>query len=80
MREEIVRRRPGVPLNQEPRMTQEAAFEAAIVALRAQGLEPNEFGLEIRDRMLRGELDEGQAIAEIKKYHQARVHLPMTAP
>lgn len=60
-------------------MSEEDAFKAAIVALRAQGLEPNEFGLEIRDRMLRGELDEDQAIAEIKKYHQNRVNLPQTA-
>jgi hypothetical protein len=54
-------------------MTQEEAFEAAIVALRAQGLAPDEFGLKIRDRMIHGELDEDQAIAEIKAYHTDRI-------
>lgn len=70
---------PNVLLHKESRMSQEEAFDAAIVALRAQGLPPDEFGLKIRDRMLNGELDEDQAIKEIKAYHAARVRKPVAA-
>jgi len=65
--------------NQEPRMTLEEAFDAAIIALRAQGLAPSDFGLLIRDRMLRGEINATEAIRLIKEHHRPCVHVPVNA-
>lgn len=66
-------------LNQEPRMSEQDAFEAAIVALKAQGLAPTKFGLSIRDRMARGEINADEATRLITEHYKAHIRTPIGA-
>jgi hypothetical protein len=52
------------------RPTLREAFDAAIVAQRAQGLELSSFGLEIGERVVREELTPSEAVGCLLKHYQ----------
>lgn len=54
-----------------PRMTQRRAFEAAKVALKAQGLEMTPFGIATNRRVIAGEITHDEAIRLITAHHHA---------
>lgn len=66
-------------LHKESRMSQKEAFDAALVALKAQGLEPTEFGLKMREMVLHDEIDSAEAIRRIQEYYKARNRKPIAA-
>jgi diphthamide synthase (EF-2-diphthine--ammonia ligase) len=59
-------------VDQSLRMTHEEGFAAAIVAFRAQGLAPSSFGLQLRNKVIQGEIASAETIARIKKFNEGR--------
>jgi hypothetical protein len=63
----------GVPIETERhRPSQREAFEAAKVALAAQGLEMTPFGVETNERVIAGEITEEEAEEIILAHYRAR--------
>jgi len=62
----------GAPIEVERRRpTRREAFEAAKVALAAQGLEMTPFGIATNERVIAGEITDDEAIALIMAHHRA---------